>query len=482
MIRIALINPKMEGPYPPLGLGYIASYLRRYGRHEYDIRLFDGNVRAELRPDIEAFDPDIAGFTGHSPQALEAVRLSRELRSWKKELFQVIGGVHASADPAGTLGRGSFDLAVVGEGEETFREIVDGFAEGSALCGIPGTARMENGTLVMNRKRAQIDDLDRIPFPARDLFDMDHYLSLSFGVRGRVMKGVTSITSSRGCPYKCTFCGVNIVYRKVRQFSREYCLSEIEELHSRYGARALYFADDTFVTDKKAVAAFSEAMIKRGLSKKVSWTAQARANLIGWGDLPLLKLMREAGCIQLEYGFESGSERVLASLKQGRVTIEDNQRAIEVTRAAGLRLLATFIVGTPGETEADLSETRAFIRRNIGKLDYFQTFICTPFPGSPIYEECLERGLVEGDYFDELERREKAAGPLVFTDTISKEKVIAALRELDYLGLRKVSLIDKLVWVAHHFVNARKDVSHRDRNYIFKRLYFYFSSIARSRA
>lgn len=477
-VKIGLVNPRMEGPYPPLGLGYISSYLRKYGRHSYDIRIIDGNVCKDVNAEIEAFDPEIVGITGHSPQIKQAVDISLKVRDWKKSVLQVMGGVHVSADPVNTLKRGAFDLAVLGEGEATFAEIVDRYIDGEreSLMAIKGTAHREGEKVVLNERRPQIEDLDTIPHPARDLFNMDYYLGLSFGVRGLVRSGVTSITSTRGCPYSCSFCGVNIVFRKVRQFSRAYCLNEVEELVSKYKARALYFADDTFTANKKSVVTFCEQMIASGLSRKVIWTAQARSNLIGWNDLDMLKLMKKAGCVQLEYGFESGSDYVLGLLKQNKVTVEDNQRAIDVTSKSGLRVLGTFIVGTPGERVADLDATKEFIRRNFSKLDYFQTFICTPFPGSPIYETCMEKGMVEPDYFDELEKREKDQSLAVYTDTIPAELVIEALKYLDYMGLKKVSTRDKVVWVLYHIIKGGKDVSHRDNLYIFKRLFFYFTS------
>lgn len=483
-IKIGLINPRMEGPYPPLGLGYISSYLKKYGAHSYDIRVIDGNTSADIRKDLEGFNPDLVGFTGHSPQIREAVRLSNEIREWKKDVYQMVGGVHVSADPINTLKRGSFDLAVLGEGEATFLEAVDTFVSGekNALKKIKGTAYLDGEKIVVNERRAQIEDLDSIPFPARDLFNMEYYLGLSFGVRGLVRSGVTSITSSRGCPYSCTFCGVNIVFKKVRQFSREYCLAEIKELVTRYNARSLYFADDTFITNKKSVTTFCESLIRSGLAKKISWTAQARANLINWQDLDMLKLMKSAGCIQLEYGFESGSDRVLGLLKQNKVTVDDNQRAIDVTYRSGLRTLGTFIVGTPGETVEDLEMTKNFIRMNLKKLDYFQTFICTPFPGSPLYETCRERGMVDSDYFEEAEKRERNPGTAVYTDTIDHELVVEALKYLDYLGLKKVSIKDKVVWVLYHLIKGNRDVSHHDKLYIFKRLHFYFSSLFRPAA
>ena len=204
--------------------------------------------------------------------------------------------------------------------------------------------------------------------------------------------------------------------------------------------------------------------------------------MIGWEDLDLLKLMRSSGCIQLEYGFESGSDRGLGLLKQNKVTVGDNQRAIDVTKASGLRVLGTFIVGTPGEEVSDIGKTKEFIQRNLSKIDYFQTFICTPFPGSPLYKTCLERGLVEEDYFDETERREKEEGAgktPVFTDTLPHDLVRETLKYLDYVGIRKVRFRDKALWVLYHIIKGNKDVSHHDRLYIFKRLVFYLNSFLR---
>ena len=228
-MKIALVNPRMEGPYPPLGLGYIASYLRKFGSYGYEVRIFDGNTADGLEGKITGFSPDLVGFTGHSPQIREAVRLSRELRAWRSDVLQVIGGVHVSADAENTLKKGSFDFAVLGEGEKAFLDLVDAVAGGwdkDTLKSLKGLAYCDGEEVVINPRMPQITELDTIPPPARDLFDMDHYLAPSFGVRGLVKRAVTSITSSRGCPYECTFCGVGIVFKKVRHFSTDYTVAE----------------------------------------------------------------------------------------------------------------------------------------------------------------------------------------------------------------------------------------------------------------
>lgn len=455
-IRICLVNPPLGGAYPPLNITYLAAYLRKYGSQEYDLRIVDGNVAKDMLKAIKEFNPHIVGFTALSPQITHAVKLSCGIREERKDILQVIGGVHVNADTKNTLQKGSFDLAVLGEGENTFLEIVEQFADEGRLPkdkipSIDGVAFLEGDEIVYTKSRKQIENLDSIPFPARELLEIEFYLNKRFALRGSVQSRLATVMCARGCPYSCIFCCTGFVFKKVRDFSVNYTVSEVEEVVGRFGARMVYFYDDTFIVNKKKIYELCQLMIKRGLHKKVRWTAQARANLIGWDDLDLLKLMKKAGCIQVEYGFESGSQRILGLLKENLVTVEDNQRAIDVTHGAGLRVLGTFIVGTLGETREELKQTIYFINKNLKKLGYFQTFIATPYPGTKLYQMCKEKKLILEDYFAEEEKRARVSGRVVYNDAVSSKEVIEALDYLDYLGMKNVPIKDKLIWVMHHF-------------------------------
>ncbi len=453
--RICLVNPKLEGPYPPLGIGYVAAYLRKYGRYAYDIKIVDGNCSKDILNEILSFRPQIIGFTALSPQIKEAAELSFQIKDFDKNILQIIGGMHASARAQETLLKGSFDAAVLGEGEATFCELVDLFlSEKTAfhnyLEKIKGIAFCKKNMVIRNEQREEIVDLDAIPFPARELFDMEHYLSYNLLVRGLTGTRITTVMGSRGCPFSCTFCSSKIVFKRPRQFSANYMIQEIKDLVDHYNVKAVFFTDDTFTLNKQRVSDFCKLLIEEGLSKKIKWDVQGRADTINDDMLDLLRLMKESGCLQIDYGFESGSGRILDFLKKGQVTLEDNRRAIRITKEAGLQVMGTFMLGSPGETREDLEETRDFIMQNLDKIDYFQTFISTPYPGTELYEICLRKGIVPEDYFEQLEREKKTS---CYSDTVSCDEVQRLLKYLNRVAASKIRGKDKIKWFISNLIN-----------------------------
>jgi radical SAM superfamily enzyme YgiQ (UPF0313 family) len=454
-IKISLVNPRLTGPYPPLGLAYLASYLKKYGRNDYEVRVFDGNYSRNIIKDILDFSPAIVGFTALSLQIEEAVNLSAVINSKIPDILQIIGGIHVSAEPESTLRRGKFDLAVIGEGEETFREIVDNFAE----CGktdkfyskIKGVAYLDDGSLVINPPREEIDVLDRIPQPDRMLLNMKGYLSNYLMIRGLSGNGITTIHTSRGCPYSCAFCSCGIVFKKVRYFSVEYVISEVKDLIEKFKIKALFFTDDIFILNKERVKKICQRFIEEGINKKIKWEVQGRANLIDWQDLGLLRLMKEANCVQIDYGFETGSDGILKFLKKKDASIEFNRRAIEITKKAGLNVMGTFMVGIPGETAADIDLTKNFVLENRDKIDNFQIFIATPYPGAELYEICCRKNLVKRDYFEQLSKEKEKGFSPSYTDTIPCDKINETQRMLNRLALKKIRFTDKVKWLLYNF-------------------------------
>ncbi len=454
--KICLVNPRLEGPYPPLGLAYLASYLRKYGQNNYEIKIIDGNCVNNVINDILRFNPSIAGFTALSPQIKDTVNLSAFLRSKRPDIFQIIGGVHVSSEPEQTLKKGSFDLAVIGEGEETFKDIVDVLIQNgkdkSFYSNINGVAFLDNAKLTVNPQREEIGILDAVPAPDRSLLNMRNYLSNYLIIRGLSGDRITTIHTSRGCPYDCIFCSCGIVFKKVRYFSVDYVISEIKELISKYRVRGLFFTDDTFIINKQRVGELCSRFINEGLNRKLKWEVQGRANLIDWQDLSLLKLMKEAGCVQIDYGFETGSDKILKFLKKKDVSVDFNKRAIEVTKAAGLNVMGTFMVGIPGETENDLELTKRFIEENNKKIDNFQVFIATPYPGAELYRICKENKIVEDNYFDQLLKQEDKDFLGLYTDTVPYENVMMIQKLLNKLALQKIRLNDKIHWFLFNFI------------------------------
>lgn len=452
-LRICLVNPKLEGPYPPLGVGYIASYLRKYGKYSYIIKIVDGNCCQDVLKEICAFRPNLIGFTALSPQIKEAIDLSHQIRNWDRDIFQIIGGIHISAMPEETLSTGSFNAGVIGEGEQTFSELVDSFAEErlskDILEKIKGVCFKDNGIIYFSLPRDEIMDLDLIPSPARDLFDMEHYLSYSLLIRGITGSRITTVMGSRGCPFNCTFCSSKIIFKGVRQFSSGYIIAEIKDLIKQYNIKAIFFTDDTFTINKERIKKFCNLLIEEGLSNKIKWDVQGRTNLITWDDLELLKLMKRAGCVQIDYGFETGSQRILDMLKKKGVTIEDNKRAMQITKKAGLHVMGTFMLGNPSETESDLEETKDFILSNLNNIDYFQALISTPYPGTELYDICLKGGIIKGSYLEQIDEDNlKRDKPVVYSDSIGRDKVIETLKYLNKIAAKKISITDKMKWLA----------------------------------
>jgi anaerobic magnesium-protoporphyrin IX monomethyl ester cyclase len=455
--RIALVNPG-KGYYPPLGLAYIASYLRTYSDLPCEIRIFDKSCDPKLVQSVIEFKPRVMGMTVLSSDIFEAFCISREIRALDEGVLQIIGGMHVNTLPEQTLRKSHFDIAVLGEGEETFLEIVKNHY-GNGLSGddlekIKGIAYLKDGQFNKTEPRPLIRPLDKIPLPARDLLNMKFYNSYYHLVRGLSGNKLASMVGSRGCPYDCIFCSSKTIFKSVRRFSSGYMVSEVRELVERYGVKRIFLMDDTFVVEANHVKNFCELMIAERLNKKVRWEVQGRSNLIKWDKLELLKLMKKAGCYQIDYGFESGCPRVLRILKSGPISIGDHERAMEVTRKAGLKVMGTFILGTPGETETEMMETVSFIERNLKRLDFFDTFIAEPFPGTRLWDICAEKKIVHPDYLTQRENERKRK-QVVYTDNVEASTVYGLLRRLDRIAFRKIALSNKVAWffynLTHHF-------------------------------
>ncbi|MCP3956045.1 MAG: radical SAM protein, partial [Desulfobacterales bacterium] len=164
----------------------------------------------------------------------------------------------------------------------------------------------------------------------------------------------------------------------------------------------------------------------------------------------LLKLMRAAGCAQIDYGFETGSQRVLTQIKGPGITLADHTRAIEVTRAAGIHVMGTFILGMPGESYAEMLDTRRFILDHLDQMHRFQVFCMTPYPGTALYALCVAKGLVDQDYCAEIAKEQQQGGEhmsRVYSDQVPAEQVLALKDELDLLSIGRVGLADKIRWL-----------------------------------
>lgn len=412
MTDVALVNPglKVTGPQPPLNLGYIAGYLKR---QNIEVVIIDERAGEKCENRLEKICPRIVGVTAVTSTVDRAYQIGDYVGK-NLDALTVLGGVHASAMPKEGLEH--FDKVVVGEGERAMLDIAKGRCPERIVS------------------RPFVKNIDEIPPPARHLIDMNFYLSLEANMGERNTSNVGTLITSRGCPYRCIFCYNNWRNTPVRYHSSERVAEELDQLAEVYAAKAFYFHDDTFTANKKRVQKICELMIGNGLSE-FPWSAWTRADLV---DLEMLKMMKKAGCAKLEFGFESGSQRVLDVLKKG-TTVEQNTRAIKLCKEAGIWVAGAFMIGNPSETLEEIRMTERFIEES--NLDEFHVSITTPFPGTELWGWAKERGLIS-EPVDYSSLRIGAESPTA-SDKIPKEVLRKIVLRLDAKSkLRQQSKIE----------------------------------------
>jgi anaerobic magnesium-protoporphyrin IX monomethyl ester cyclase len=372
---------------PPLGLAYLAAVLEEAG---IDVRITDGSrgmSLAEVVGELKEYEPDVVGISCTTPTFADAIDLAEAVRRALPGAITVLGGAHVTAIPQKALLEEVFDVGVIGEGEMTLLELVRevedrGRLDKVGLDKIAGLAFRRDGEVVLTPPRQRIQDLDSLPHPARHLLPpLSAYRPTPASYRELPL---AVMMTSRGCPFKCTFCDRGVFGNYTRGHSPERVLDEIEELIYRYGAREIRFFDDTFTFSRKRVARVCEMIIERNL--RFPWTCLTRVTAV---DKDLLRLMKEAGCWQVLYGLESGDPRMLKILRKD-ATVEQNEQAVRWALEVGLGVRGDFIIGTPGETMESLENTLAFTKR-IG-LDYahFNKFV--PYPGTDLFQLLVAEG------------------------------------------------------------------------------------------
>lgn len=394
-MRIALVNPRIEtysSTLPPLGLLYIAAVLEQAG---FEVRVFDPLPHDDREvEDVIAYKPDILGFSILTTYIYRAKRIIADLRKALGGSTFIVGGIHPTVMPEEALSFLGADIAVVGEGETTMRELVAALARNTPLADIKGIVYRDGAKFVKTPRRELIEDLDSIPLPARHLVNFERYLFPPGIIRGCWSERSTTIITSRGCPFHCIFCGSQALFgRKTRRRSVRNVLGELRQLVDAYRIDSVWFVDDTFTLNKQWVHEFCEALLQSGL--KLKWGCQARVNTV---NEETLLLMKKAGLVQLDFGVESGSDRVLKALKKDS-TEETIRNAFRVSKKAGIRTLATFIFGNPSEEREDVEKTFRLAREI--NPDFVSSFFLTPFPGTELMDLVkLNEWKLDEDYIE----------------------------------------------------------------------------------
>ncbi|HOX27535.1 MAG TPA: radical SAM protein [bacterium] len=430
-MRVLLINPvvrKWAKPNCfPSGLGYLAETLIRAG---HDVDVYDMNALRpapeEFRKYVENSDYEIAGLGGIITIYSTMKELIGEIKEIHPDRPVMVGGSSATSAPHIMMSRTKADFLCIGEGEITTPELMNVLENGGDLSSVNGIWwRKPDGGYAVNKPRDVIKDLDSIPFPRWDLFPMEIYLNNPVGAVNvnKWVDGASSdesvpksmnLISSRGCAYPCTFCYHDFMGSGFRYRSAENVYAEIVELKRRYDVGYFHFNDDCFITNRKNVLRFCDILIRENTG--IEWGCSGRVNLM---SEPLIAKMKEAGCVFIGYGIESGSRKVLDLMKK-KVTVEQAREAILMTRKYLGWADSSFIVGMPGETRETIRETIEFCKSIDLKPEV--VFFATPYPGTELYEIAMRDGKIkdEEEYLLSLgEQGEKVR--INFTDFTDEE-------------------------------------------------------------
>ncbi len=375
--RTLLINPPYpfsEFPIIPVGLLYVSGVLVHYGKEVEVLDLLASKYSKEkINRKIEEYKPDIIGITCVTMNYPVASEILKYCKSVNPKIVTVIGGPHVTFNAEETLKEAPWiDIVVRREGEFTMLDIVNG----EKLTDIDGIAyRDKNGDVKLTKERALIENLDELPPPARHLFPISKYLALD---------AHASLLAGRGCPFNCIFCvGSKMGGRKARYRNSKLVVDEIEESLA-LGFKEVNFEDDLLTLNHKHVNAVCDEIIARGL--KFNWSAFARADTV---TPEILEKMRAAGCTWVSYGVESGNQQILDLVKK-KLTLEKVRYAVAIAKEAGVKVLASFIIGLPGETKETLKDTMDFAQ----EIQTFYGFhVLAPFPGSEVREEADKYGI-----------------------------------------------------------------------------------------
>jgi anaerobic magnesium-protoporphyrin IX monomethyl ester cyclase len=378
-LKIALVNPRVESyssTMPPLGLLYIASVLERAGftPRIFDIYPYDDRDFAALAE----YRPDIVGMTILTDYWTRAVEVSVLVKARLPQSLFIVGGVHLTAIPEDTLAVLDATIGVIGEGETTMLELCQSVYSGEPWQNVAGIIfRDSSGNFERTSARPFIEELDSIPFPSRHLLNFEQYLVPPGIIRGHWTERSTTVMTSRGCPFSCIWCGSQCTFgRKVRNRSVENVVDEIQHLVNEYSIDTVWFVDDTFTLNKKRVLDFCRLMSERKIS--IVWGCQAHVKT---ADEEMFLAMKKVGLVQLDFGVESGSNRVLKSLKKDS-TDDAIRRAFSIAHKTGLRTTATFMFGSPDETAEDVEKTMRLAQEI--RPDFVSSFFITPYPGTEL--------------------------------------------------------------------------------------------------
>ena len=432
-MRILLVFPRFRYPSgdPPLGVAYLAAVLRQIG---VEVEILDATFAKwplrVLRDKLQAARYDVVGVTALTSMISEVGDIAALIEQVSPATKVVVGGPHATVLPDETLRLPGVDAVAIGEGEESFRQLVEADFDFSS---VPGFHYRSDGQTVDTGPTPIIEDLDSIPYPAWDLLPMAQYLQVWYQLDA-VAHGLpgTSVIAARGCPYDCAYCQPTLRQlfgRRIRFRSVDNIMGELAELKERYAVAGMMWLDDTFGINRSWLVELCRALTD--WNSGLVWGCNLRADIVERGTLAM---MQEAGLRIVHLGIESATQRILDDVYQKGITLEQVREAVHTAKDLGLCVRAYFMLGAPTESE---EEIRATLRlANELPLDDVTFSITTPLPGTHLYEktrELIGRDFSAFDYYKRAVYDSSSVVPAARLDWYKKLGYVQF-----YLGRRRI--------------------------------------------
>lgn len=425
-----------------LGIEYLGSAVRQAG---HDVEIWDPTAMTPATPDAEGFYffgaspqavrerlrrscPEVVGISLHyKSSSLDAFELARVVKEVLPYCVVVVGGLYISVHKTEAMEKCEYiDYSITGEADDTFIGLLT-HLEG---CGQPpdrieGLIFREGGGLRVVPKVNYIADLDCLTFPARDLVDIDWYMTggQTLQLYGLGTQPALSILTSRSCPYRCTFCNMNAVHgARFRPRSPENVVDELEEMQNHYGARHVFIMDDSFTFKRNRAKAICEEIIRRDL--KIRWNTPNGISVKGM-DQELASLMKRAGCANACVAIESGSDYIRMEVMQKNSATHEIRNAVEYLNRAGIPVVGFFLLGMPGESEGHYRQSYAMAADL--PLTSIVVSLAVPFPGTRLYEQAVDAGIIEsGASFGKYDYN----SPTITTADFSHDDLVRRRNEL----------------------------------------------------
>jgi radical SAM superfamily enzyme YgiQ (UPF0313 family) len=391
-MKIALISPEYydiahfgakRKEIPPFGVMYLAAIAEQCGATVTIYRVSNENYILNL------LDYDIVGFTIPSSVIYSLIKKVRVNSKVRDDALLIAGGIHATLYPNTVLDELSVNLLCISEGEETFKEILNAYKT-NQFKNIKGLAYKQKDDLIVTGKRDLIKDIDSIPFPARHLMPIGDII-MNDRLSDTPLR-VVHILCSRGCPYNCYFCANQ--EHGIRYRSSKNIKNELEYLQDKYNIEGFCITDDNFIVQKRNIIDICSEITTLNLK----WSSLSRVDTV---DLDVLKILKEAGCVELKYGIESGSQRILNAMNK-QITVEQISKAIDLTNSVGIKVKAFIIHGFPGENMESTKETISLLYSLKSKISRVSVFRFVPLPGSYVFTHNKEYRLTVPACFEDI--------------------------------------------------------------------------------